>query len=126
MIVFRDQPRVWNVRDAVERIRGIDDPVTSLIEIGKLVQGIADQGVHSHALHELLLVAGSNLRGRSPLPWDALDLDLLPEQIEVTEPEGYAFYAVHPALYVAAAEALLQRLRKSGREPKSWLVVGIR
>ncbi|HEV7923374.1 MAG TPA: hypothetical protein VGR02_21530 [Thermoanaerobaculia bacterium] len=115
MIVFGDARRIWNVRDEVARIRTIRDPLTSLIEIGKLAQGVLDAGVDSAVLHVLLLAAG---RG-TPLHqsfWDLLTD--LPEEVEVTEPEGYAFYGVHPALYAAAARRLPRQ--------KSWLVIGIR
>ncbi|HYC92779.1 MAG TPA: hypothetical protein VEO54_26455 [Thermoanaerobaculia bacterium] len=43
----------------------------------------------------------------------------MPDSIEVKEPEGYAFYAVYPELYVKAAEAVRHLA-------SSWTVIGIR
>lgn len=114
MIVYGDRRSVWNVRQEIERIRGIVDPVTLLIEVGKLAQGVCDAGVDDATLHGILLASA---RGHIPIGlWNALGD--LPSEVEVSEPEGYAFYGVHPALYVAAAKQLPRR--------KSWLVIGIR
>jgi hypothetical protein len=97
--------------------------VTRLIEAGQLAQGVADaRGSHQPELDAMLLDAASAVRRSfqsglcdqpivSPARGDA--------GVPITEPEGYAYYAVYPELYIAAAEAVRDL-------SPQWTVVGIR
>ncbi len=51
----------------------------------------------------------------------AVAAELPPRSIEVSEPEGFAFYALFPEFYAEAARCFLR-----GVQPKSALVVGVR
>ena len=51
----------------------------------------------------------------------AVERGSLPEAVEVSEPEGFAFYALYPATYVEAARRFLRAAR-----PERATVIGIR
>jgi hypothetical protein len=100
--------------------------VSALVEAGQLLQGLADGGSREAErfngfVHRLAgsVVASydAGLSGLVPLP-GIPHLDELPAAVELRLPEGFAFYAVYPESYVAAA----RRLKLRG-EPR---VIGIR
>jgi hypothetical protein len=107
--------------------RGLDRHaalVGALVEAGQLQQGVEDLGEPSAALAALVhSLAAAVVRSLDsgfvdcvalpPVP--ALDL---PGEVELRVPEGFAFYAVYPEAYAAAA----RRLRLAG-PPR---VIGIR
>jgi hypothetical protein len=121
MIVYGDNTRTW-LRSEFLALR---DPTARLIAAGEVAQALADRaGSHLPELDGVIL---SRVDGEGPSPvhagrsfavYAAQD-DTLPESIVVKEPEGYAFYAVYPELYVKAAEAVRHLA-------SSWTVIGIR
>lgn len=113
--------------------------VEALVEAGELAQGVADARFHAAGQRELpstpvdatmaLTVALARLCARS---WctgfaeqpetpqrllAACEALLAGETIEVRQPEGFAFYALYPEAYLAAARTL-------GARP--WHVIGLR
>jgi hypothetical protein len=101
--------------------------VRLLLEAGELAQGVADAGFHARGFDELgaperrcaqlTVEAARALREElagQPLCIDPIALcvasltrEPLPDVVEVNaSPEGYAFYALYPELYLAAAEEL--------------------
>ncbi|MFL6754005.1 MAG: hypothetical protein ACJ8FI_03925 [Sphingomicrobium sp.] len=98
--------------------------VGALISAGQLLQGVEDQGYPAESLgrfvHEL---ASAVIRS-----WDSRFAELgdiplvpsvaLPPRAELRLPEGFAFYAVYPEAYAAAA----RRLRLRGKP----VVIGVR
>ena len=86
--------------------------VGALIEAGRLLQGAADAGLDCkplkqlvHALAEAVVQSvdsGFRALGEMP-PVPAIDV---PGPLELRVPEGYAFYALYPEAYVAAARKL--------------------
>ena len=98
--------------------------VGALVDAGRLQQGVADAGGDDRPLGEFVLaLAHCMLRS-----WDSNFAELgdvppvpravLPDRVELRLPEGFAFYAVYPEAYAAAA----RRLTLSGA-PR---VIGIR
>jgi len=98
--------------------------VGALIESGRVQQGVEDGGAHSPALsafvHRLAqaVVNSSDSRFEAVGELPPLPAVELPRTAEFREPEGFAFYAVYPEAYAAAA----RKLRLSG-PPR---VIGIR
>src|SRR4051794_31851718 len=98
--------------------------ITALIEAGMLVQGVADAGLPPgpidefvHALARCAVTSfDSGMRELCKLP--GIPQVALPDRIELRLPEGFAFYAVYPEAYIAAA----RRLKLLGPP----LVIGIR
>ncbi|MGF6347608.1 hypothetical protein [Variovorax sp. W2I14] len=113
--------------------------VAALIEAGELAQGIADAHFHANGGHDApsqdvdaamaiaLMLARlcahswhSGLRGALPSRMPSIEgwaAHLPAMDIEVRQPEGYAFYALYPECYLAAACQL-------GAGP--WRVIGLR
>jgi hypothetical protein len=98
--------------------------VGALIDAGQLLQGVADAGAPTDTLNDYLYriaacvvrSADSDFRKTGELP--ATPSFDLPTKVELRVPEGFAFYAVYPEAYAAAA----RRLSLSGR-PR---VIGLR
>ncbi|MBW3559916.1 MAG: hypothetical protein KY449_09135 [Proteobacteria bacterium] len=80
----------------------VDGLMTALVEVAGLLLGTASPGEQARAA-PFVGLAGAWLEALEP--------------IEARVPEGYAFYALHPALYAAAARRLPAR---------DWRVIGIR
>jgi hypothetical protein len=101
--------------------------VATFISLGELAQGIADSEFHVEAANRcspaqsavmsiLVTVAqaierswGTHFTDDTPLPPDLLEplaRTNLPSEIIVKRPEGYAFYALYPESYLAAAARL--------------------
>src|SRR5215218_807657 len=86
--------------------------VEALIETGRLLQGVADAGGASRELDGFLYqvaqafvrLADSRFAKVGALP--AVPDSDLPEQVHLRQPEGFAFYAVYPEAYAAAARKL--------------------
>lgn len=86
--------------------------VGALVEAGQLLQGVADEGTPSPELSEFV----HGLARCVVRSWDSrfgevgelprLPSLILPETVELRLPEGFAFYAVYPEAYVAAARTL--------------------
>ena len=84
----------------------------ALIEGGRLLQGVADSGVPPGKLDDwlhqlarcLVRSCDSAMAQLGPLP-AVPDIDV-PERVDLRLPEGFAFYAVYPEAYVAAARRL--------------------
>lgn len=143
MIVYGDRKRREPSSAAIERVRSLvatpcDEPTHTAelaIECGMLAQGLLDAEfeVRRHdeltpltsACAELCAAAARAFLGAPrALVERALDrcaARISERDLSVSEPEGYAFYALYPELYIAAARALAPRL--AGEETQ---VIGIR
>jgi len=113
--------------------------VAALIEAGELTQGIADARFHANggcdapaqdvdaSMSLTLLLAQlcarswhSAFHDALAVPWEAIEAcaaRLPAADLEVRQPEGYAFYALYPECYLEAA-------RRLGAGP--WRVIGLR
>jgi hypothetical protein len=95
-----------------------------LLRAGELECGVADSGVPSAPFEQLTGQLAEALVGVGP-PADVSSLqDVLgrapvPEQMSVSAPEGFAYYALHPLLYAEIVESLASL-------SSSVLVIGIR
>jgi hypothetical protein len=145
VLVYGDARRLEDPREKAEAIRrGVERwriatlPIERhailaelLVEAGELEQGLLDARLAceeaasrlTRAVAKLLLFSFRGLGDFNDEPAEiesALD-DLLahqlPETIEVSTPEGYAFYGLYPETYLIAAEGALQ---------DGALVIGIR
>ena len=134
------------VRDAVDRAAPLPAGlqrhgciVEALIEAGKLAQGLADREFRdagevdrASPQEEAALALTMAIAGRCAASWTSrfadVEMSLTTEieccgallqagEIEVKEPEGYAYYLLYPECYFAAA----QRLRR-----QRWQVLGVR
>lgn len=140
MIVYSDRQRSEDPRVLLGRLlRELSGPAPDasalLIEAGMLEAGIVD-AVSPHedredglparlgaAMLDLALAArGENGRLASARDLFAeLAADLPPGPVAVSEPEGFAFYALYPETYAEAARRFLRAER-----PESAVVVGLR
>ena len=140
MIVYSDRRRSESPRELLGRLlRGLASPAPDasalLIEAGVLEAGIVDAvspevdggsplaGRLSDAMLDLAMAArdgeGRLAAARGRLA--GLAEHLPPGRIEVSEPEGFAFYALYPETYAEAARRFVRAER-----PGSALVVGVR
>jgi hypothetical protein len=126
MLVYGDQREMAEPSERLSRIEGDLAVVASmrpglerhaklvgaLIEAGRLLQGAADAGLESMPLEELVhglaqavvRSVDSGFREIGELPGvPAMDLR---GPLELRVPEGFAFYALYPEAYVAAARKL--------------------
>jgi hypothetical protein len=100
MIVYREQRRRVRTADVPGRIANATG-LERLIEEGELAAGVAD--------------------AFCPDRDDEFDARALPEEIEISVPEGFAYYALDPELYRMAARRFAADAR-----PESVAVIGIR
>ena len=140
MIVYSDRQRSESPRILLGRLlQGLNGPAPDtsalLIEAGMLEAGVVD-AISPHedrggglsarfgaAMLDLALAAGGD-GGRLATARDRLkDLaaDLPPGPVALSEPEGFAFYALYPETYAEAAQRFLRAER-----PESTVVVGLR
>lgn len=117
----------------VEADLAAGDRVSALIGLGQLAQGVADAAFEARGYDgrsppvDRIMAALTRLSPHAhPLesgdpgvfaPFPHTALLAWPDPVEVRIPEGYAFYALHPALYTAAAARL---------PPGDHRVIGIR
>jgi hypothetical protein len=138
MLVFGDHREIADPRERLRHVAGelaraaampagIDRHaklVGALIEAGQLQQGVEDQAGSCEELSEFVYrLAYCVMRSWDsgfaetgalpPVPFPAL-----PERVELKLPEGFAYYAVYPEAYIAAA----RRLKLNGPA----VVIGIR
>ncbi|HEX8165439.1 MAG TPA: hypothetical protein VF601_06580 [Beijerinckiaceae bacterium] len=125
--IVRDVAAVWGAPPGIVRHGEL---VAVFIAAGELAQGLADldferlgvdarSATNDAAMRLLIGLARAVGRswssgfcdlGESPLaPLHALQGAAHPEAIDVSRPEGYAFYALYPEAYIAAAKALAGR-----------------
>jgi hypothetical protein len=102
VIVYADREEVVNTRAFLHRIGTATDPQERFILQGQFEAGVADA-----LCTEIDHVVDLN----GPLP----------ERITIRQPEGYAFYALYPAMYAEATERFLRE-----QAPASCVVIGIR
>ena len=115
------------------------DLVACLIEAGELAQGVIDAEFHARggrdarsAAADAAMRLATSLAAQVAASWESafrdagepadLDLDaleglVLPQSIELRQPEGFAFYALYPESYLEAARPL------AGAD---WRVLGLR
>jgi hypothetical protein len=126
MLVYGDHvetvdPREWlnGLGEQLSRVAtmpaGLDRHaklVSALIEAGQLLQGVTDAGARADALSGFLCaLARAVLRS-----WDSEYGELgslprvpsvsLPDEVNIRQPEGFAYYAVYPEAYIEAARKL--------------------
>lgn len=121
MIVYGDRARRVSTSAVLDAIARERDPVARLIALGELTQGVADAerdaagedvgGPGERAcMAALMAVADASTRDdvRTGDMLAALaGLAAIPSIVTLKDPEGYAFYALHPAAHAAAARALV-------------------
>jgi hypothetical protein len=141
MIVYANRKRRRNTVSALRDLQSWpastrDDAVALLIEFGELEAGItdricADMDVESEVTRRLArcsVCLGHLLLSRQErwiAAWRSLlcallDL-LLPPEIEVSTPEGYAWYGLDPESYATAANRFAEE-----ESPRQVIVIGIR
>ena len=138
MIVYRNQPRIVSTRDAVAAIceqtsaRDHEQIRDLVIGYGRFECGLADANyVQSAELRRIALLLGRIFyRSARVLPVDEFMCDVLrrigaladlPEQIEIRDPEGYAFYGLFPETYLDATAEFIAELH-----PREAVCIGIR
>lgn len=125
MLVYGDRARTVDPRRALAEISGLlaspnrDQPIKALIAAGQLAQGLADAEflakghddlteLQAAALQLAVEIARrlfANAAADADGPLTALRAMRLPVSIRCKTPEGYAYYAVYPEAYAAAAAA---------------------
>lgn len=134
MLIYRTETRLIRPSEEINRIRAAGDATDLLIGAGEIESGVADALCLASdgwnptlgALREASLAAARFLFAPSARPAAVAALDALaglelPERVEVSVPEGYAYYGLFPEQYAAAA----RRFRDEAR-PDRVGVVGIR
>src|SRR5438270_9941144 len=126
MLVYGDHREIADPCERLDRIAedlaavaamppGIDRHaalVGALIDAGELLQGVEDSGgpspplsVFLHRLAQCVMRSSdSGFREVAKLP--PVPQFSLPPRVELKLPEGFAFYAVYPEAYIAAARRL--------------------
>ncbi len=110
MIAYRSQRRRIRTSDALRRVESATG-FERLMEVGETEAGITDALCPEH---DDLSGAGFTLRG-------ALAPQQLPEWIDVSVPEGFAYYALDPGLYRISARRYFK-----DRRPSRVAVIGLR
>ncbi len=149
MLIYREDSRRVNTREELARLRlavsaaGHTCPpaaaLSLLIDAGEFESAIVDElATRADDLHPLAAAAGAVSRAAARAWLDAerdgatalsclqLALDRLPPQalppkISLRVSEGYAYYALFPHAYAAAARRFVSDL-----QPRSMVVIGIR
>lgn len=125
MMAYRQVLRTVSTRDV---LAGTADALTFLIEFGEIEAAIADHlsPVEDTLVPELIRLrdisreAARACLGQRAVAADFSGLDL-PERVEISVPEGYAWYALSPASYIEPAERFWRE-----RQPVEAVVIGIR
>src|SRR5205823_14535298 len=98
MIVYAQRKRTVRPKT----LESLADPRDALIEWGEVESAAADAGCPDETLRGVVLdTARVYWSGTGRLP--PFDASALPESVEVSVPEGYAYYALHPRSYGDAA-----------------------
>jgi hypothetical protein len=142
VIVYSDRKRSLDPRAMLAGLRRelaapAPDPTTLLVEAGVLEAGVVDalspgeddEPPLARALRAVMLDLAHAARGAAAekrLSSAAqrlreVDQGSLPDAVEVSEPEGFAFYALYPEIYAKAA----RRFARAER-PRRATVVGLR
>ncbi|MBI4787166.1 MAG: hypothetical protein HY782_08990 [Chloroflexi bacterium] len=150
MLIYRDQKRPIAVRQTLASLRGLADSsafdhdraVELLIEFGQLEAGIGDAlepEMDSHgpilcAVRQVGLTLGRVLyhswrktgeverwAQASRRALARLDDSTLPETVRAGVPEGYAYYALYPEMYLESAERFFRETRS-----RQAVVIGLR
>lgn len=126
MLVYGDHVETIDPRERLNGVReqlsdvaalpaGLDRHsklVSALIDAGQLLQGVADSGAPADALSGFVCaLAKAVLRS-----WDSGYGELeslpgvpsvsLPDEVDIRQPEGFAYYALYPEAYIEAARKL--------------------
>ncbi|MFL5429155.1 MAG: hypothetical protein ACJ79M_06020, partial [Myxococcales bacterium] len=106
MLVYGDHADEADPREVIADVsarvrRG--DRENARIEAGRLVQGLLDAEQAAAGADDLTPLAESCARALADLDLRGLQRFALPSRVTMKLPEGYAFYAVYPELYRAAA-----------------------
>ncbi len=135
MIVYRSQARVVETADWMGIVRGAagaqadGPPYNLLIKYGELEAGVADADESASpvlrraavALGRLFCDRTEQTRTAFLSAFEEVENLRLPRSIEVCTPEGYAFYALYPEMYVEPAREFVRDCR-----PRNVVVIGIR
>lgn len=136
MIAYRSQERVVETADLIGFIRehaasgGEDEPPYDLlVRYGELEAGVADADEPAApVLRRAALQLGRLFYRQTGTAWDsfrssfaAVEALTMPRRIQVSVPEGYAFYALYPEAYMAAVHRFVDECR-----PRTVCVIGIR
>ncbi len=134
MIIYREQRRRISTADILASLEKYDardhDALRDLlIDFGELECGIADLLPPAHPtiseLRHISTLIGRlfyrSCRGHAVHPVDLSIHSDVPHTIELSVPEGYAYYGLFPESYVNAAERFIRDVR-----PRECVVIGIR
>jgi hypothetical protein len=126
MIVYRSESRRIPSRVLFDEIRGAADARDALIAFGELESGWCDQ-LPVPGIRQAATALGRWFSGDESARAGFLDLLSAleaagpPEEIRVSTPEGYAYYALYPESYGEAARQFAREIR-----PQQVAVIGIR
>jgi hypothetical protein len=126
MIIYRGESRRIPSRVLFEEIRGAADVRDALIAFGELESGWCDQlpvpGIRQAATAMGRWFSGDEgARAEFYASLSALEAARPPEEVRVSTPEGYAYYALYPESYRDAARQFACEIR-----PQQVAVIGIR
>jgi hypothetical protein len=125
VIAYRQVTRTVSTEEVLV---GAGDALTFLMEFGEIEAALADQLCPDEdalepelvRLREITREAGRAFVAGRAVSADLTDLQL-PERIEISVPNGYAWHALSPASYIAPAERFWRE-----RQPRDAVVIGIR
>jgi hypothetical protein len=105
MIVYADRKRRTNPRQLLREIQQ-DGPLDALIELGQLESALADANCWPAAWDRLMIDVAHWWMGHCARPnLDELTTEQLPDEVELSKPEGFAWYSLYPEAYVRSAKA---------------------
>src|SRR5207253_7905838 len=116
MLIYRDvrhQRRTSLLLLQLQQSLAAEHPLAPLLLAGELECGLADALEDAHPARALSAaltdcLATRLLHGTAELPnLAALEQWLLPESIQLSPPEGFAYYGLHPRAYVNLLDSLL-------------------
>ena len=116
MLIYRDvrhQRRTSLLLLQLQQSLAAEDPLAPLLLAGELECGLADALEDAHPARALSAaltdcLATRLLHGTAELPnLAALEQCPLPESIQLSPPEGFAYYGLHPRAYVDLLDSLL-------------------
>jgi hypothetical protein len=134
MLVYRTRTQTIETARLLDSIRNSPETTDLLVDLGVLESGVVDalnpdcdrEHLISRAFRRASVLAGHLFNtgtgaARLATALERLASLTLPSRVEVTPPEGYAYYGLFPATYREAARGYFERIR-----PERTVVIGIR
>jgi hypothetical protein len=119
MIVYGEHEERVRTADLLLTIVAASDPVERIIRFGQLEAGIVD--AVCPAVDSITPLTGALREAALSGEYQSVGRWQLPEEIVVRPAEGFAWYALYPEMYAAAADRFVQE-----RRPTECVVIGIR